>query len=55
MGYQLEWGLHTDADAGMEDRVGRRENAVYLLPGGLMSTEEMVGREDMASDITFEA
>jgi len=39
----------------MGDRVGRREDAVYLLPGGLMSTEEMVGGKDMASNITFEA
>jgi hypothetical protein len=39
----------------MGDRVGRRENVVYLLPGGLMSTEEMVEGKDMASNITLEA
>jgi len=55
VGYQLEWGQYTDADAGMGDRAGRRENVVYLLPGGLMSTEEMVEGKDMASNITLEA
>lgn len=53
VGYQLDWGQYTDANTETSERMGRRENIVYLLPGGLLSTEEMLEGRDMASHIEF--
>jgi len=53
VGYQLDWGQYADADTGTSERTGRRENVVYLLPGGLLSTEEMFEGRDMAPHIEF--
>ncbi|KAF2475790.1 uncharacterized protein BDR25DRAFT_322247 [Lindgomyces ingoldianus] len=36
VGYQLDWQQFAG------ERVGRREDVVFLLPGGLMTTREMV-------------
>ncbi|KAF2805420.1 uncharacterized protein BDZ99DRAFT_368853, partial [Mytilinidion resinicola] len=44
IGYQLDWGQY----GGKE---GRREDAVYLLPGGLVSTEDMARGKDMSGSI----
>ena len=53
VGYQLDWGQYADVDTGTGERTGRRENVVYLLPGGLLSTEEMFEGRDMAPHIEF--
>lgn len=37
VGYQLDW-----AQFGTEKKVGRREDVVFLLPGGFVTTREMV-------------
>jgi hypothetical protein len=37
VGYQLDW-----AQFGDEKKVGRREDVVFLLPGGFVTTREMV-------------
>jgi hypothetical protein len=47
VGYQLDWGQYGEKE-------GRREDAVYLLPGGLLSTEEMGSGTDMSASIRFE-
>jgi len=36
VGYQLDWQQFAS------DRAGRREDVVYLLPGGFMTTSEMI-------------
>jgi hypothetical protein len=41
IGYQLDWALFENSGEG-ENKAGRREDVVYLLPGGLLSTSEMV-------------
>ncbi|KAK8185600.1 hypothetical protein BC567DRAFT_139300, partial [Phyllosticta citribraziliensis] len=44
VGYWLDWSQFAGAPAeGNKARTGRRDNVVYLLPGGLLSTEEMAG------------
>ncbi len=53
VGYQLDWGQYADADTGTSERTGRREDVVYLLPGGLLSTEEMFEGRNMAPRIEF--
>ncbi|KAF2091991.1 hypothetical protein K490DRAFT_15051, partial [Saccharata proteae CBS 121410] len=43
VGYQLDWSQYADAKG--EDgtvRSGKREDVVYLLPGGLLDTDEMM-------------
>ncbi|OCK82041.1 hypothetical protein K432DRAFT_349754 [Lepidopterella palustris CBS 459.81] len=47
IGYQLDW-------AQFGEKEGRREDVVYLLPGGLLSTDEMVQGKDMTSHIALE-
>lgn len=37
VGYQLDWAQFVD-----EKKVGRREDVVFLLPGGFITTREMV-------------
>lgn len=37
VGYQLDWSQFQD-----EKKLGRREDVVFLLPGGFVTTREMV-------------
>ena len=39
VGYQLDWAQFGDENAG---KTGRREDVVFLMPGGLVTTREMV-------------
>ncbi|PVI04571.1 hypothetical protein DM02DRAFT_167683 [Periconia macrospinosa] len=39
VGYQLDWAQFTSST---DARTGRRDDVVYLLPGGFVSTSEMV-------------
>jgi hypothetical protein len=48
VGYQLDKLQYE----GEED--GRREDVLYLLPGGLLETEDMVAGKDMSGSIGFE-
>lgn len=48
VGYQLDWQQFGG------ERLGRREDVVYLLPGGFTTTDEMVEGKDMESQIGFE-
>lgn len=45
IGYRLDKSQFGDAEGGIQTGV------LYLLPGGLMSTEEMKGRKDMDGEI----
>lgn len=36
VGYQLDWAQYGG------DRTGRRDDVVYLIPGGFMTTSEMI-------------
>jgi hypothetical protein len=49
VGYMLDWGQFGDADGG--GKVGRREDVVYLLPGGMVTTEEMAEGKDMGAGL----
>jgi hypothetical protein len=49
VGYQLDMSQFEDVEG-----QGRREDVVYLLPGGLMTTEEMVAGKDMDSSLTID-
>ncbi|ORY11310.1 hypothetical protein BCR34DRAFT_444014, partial [Clohesyomyces aquaticus] len=47
VGYQLDWAQFPDqmgegTNAGMDVKLGRREDVVFLLPGALMTTRDMV-------------
>lgn len=42
IGYQLDWHLYGDTDADAVGRSGRRKDVVYLFPGGLLTSSEMV-------------
>ncbi len=68
VGYQLDWAQFpitsgTDKSGQREDenqqqqterREGRRADVVYVLPGGLMDTQEMCAGKDMSSEIGFQ-
>lgn len=47
VGYHLDKSQYEDAEK--ED--GRREDVVYLLPGGLMTTEEMRAGKNMEKEV----
>jgi len=46
IGYQLDWGQYGEKE-------GRKEDVVYLLPGGLVSTEDMARGKNMEDSIGF--
>ena len=48
VGYQLDWQQFGG------ERLGRREDVVYVLPGGFVTTEDMVAGKDVESQIGFE-
>jgi hypothetical protein len=48
VGYQLDKSQYE----GLEE-IGRREDVVYLLPGGILNTEDMVAGKDMTNGIAF--
>jgi hypothetical protein len=48
VGYQLDKSQYEGAE-----EVGRKDNVVYLLPGGLVETNEMVAGKDMTGGITL--
>ena len=50
VGYQLDKSQYDDYTV-----FGRREDVVYILPGAVMSTEEMSEGKEMASSIGFKA
>ncbi len=57
--YQLDWSQYKteliESAAGEESKSGRRENVVYILPGAVMTTEEMVkGKKLEQKDVGFE-
>lgn len=43
VGYQLDKSQY-----GEEKQLGRRDDVIYLLPGGLLTTEEMAAGKDMS-------
>ncbi|GME65978.1 uncharacterized protein LTHEOB_8869 [Neofusicoccum parvum] len=45
VGYQLDWAHFAEGEEGGEGRTGWRRDVVYLLPGALLSTEEMARGE----------
>lgn len=49
MGYQLDKSQFE----GVEEQ-GRREDVVYLLPGGLMTTKEMAAGKDMGPSLVID-
>lgn len=59
IGYQLDWAQYPSSPGGGADSnesaesydAGRREDVVFLLPGGIQSTEEMMDGKDMSKDI----
>ncbi|EON66084.1 hypothetical protein W97_05327 [Coniosporium apollinis CBS 100218] len=57
VGYQLDQAQFADAPVatvGMESGLGRREDVIYLLPGGLLSTEDMAaGKTTSGDDVGF--
>ncbi|KAF2180605.1 hypothetical protein K469DRAFT_591806, partial [Zopfia rhizophila CBS 207.26] len=50
VGYQLDWQQFA-GEAGR--REGRREDVVYLVPGGFMTTQDMVKGKNMEGEIRF--
>ncbi|KAF2433336.1 hypothetical protein EJ08DRAFT_583958 [Tothia fuscella] len=48
VGYQLDKSQYE----GVED-LGRKDDVIYLLPGGLLSTDDMVAGKDMSDSIAF--
>lgn len=48
VGYHLDWAQYPEGEG-----TGQREDVVYLLPGGLLSTEEMVEGKDMSRSIAL--
>jgi hypothetical protein len=49
MGYQLDKSQYPG-----EKEEGRKEDVVYILPGGLLTTEEMVSGKDMNAHVGFQ-
>lgn len=49
IGYLLDWGSFGEGGSGSAG--GRRGDVVFLLPGGLMGTEEMRAGRDMGKEI----
>ncbi|KAF2105794.1 hypothetical protein BDV96DRAFT_617637 [Lophiotrema nucula] len=47
VGYQLDWAQFAG------ERMGRKEDVVYLLPGGFLSTHEMVRGKSVDAGIGF--
>ncbi|KAF2733288.1 hypothetical protein EJ04DRAFT_513283 [Polyplosphaeria fusca] len=47
IGYQLDW------QQSASDRVGRKDDCVYLLPGGFMSTSDMIKGKSVDAGIGF--
>lgn len=47
VGYQLDLGQYEESKA----ELGRKEDVVYLLPGGLVVTEDMKNGKDMEKEI----
>ena len=41
VGYQLDW-QQFEGEATAENKTGKREDVVYLLPGGFVTTSEMI-------------
>lgn len=54
VGYQLDWAQYPEIE-GIAAATGLREDVVYLLPGGMLSTEEMVTGKDMSKSISLGA
>lgn len=48
VGYQLDKSQYDGSKS-----FGRRDDVVYILPGAVMSTEEMTQGKDMSSEIAF--
>lgn len=48
LAYSLDKSLYEDT----KSLTGAREDVVYLLPGGLLDTDDMVKAKDMESEIT---
>ena len=49
VGYQLDKSQFPG-----EKEDGRKEDVVYILPGGLMTTDEMASGKDMNAQIGFQ-
>jgi hypothetical protein len=49
VGYQLDKSQYLE-----EKDEGRKEDVVYILPGGLMTTEEMASGKDMNAHVGFQ-
>lgn len=50
----LQVGYHLDKSQFGEKDAGVRADVLYLLPGGLMSTEEMKAGKDMEKEAEFQ-
>jgi len=51
VGYQLDWSQYAETTRTEAGAGRRREDVVYLLPGGLMSTSEMEAGRDMSREV----
>ena len=51
VGYQLDGGQFEGADG--EGGKGRREDVVYLLPGGVMTTGEMMEGKELGKELVL--
>jgi hypothetical protein len=51
VGYQLDWAQF----GGPADRTGRRDDVVFLLPGGFITTSEMINYKKAAAAATASA
>lgn len=53
VGYHLDWSQWdgTGQNVDGEKKGGRRENVVYLLPGGFMGTEDMAKGKNMSKEV----
>lgn len=47
MGYHLDWA-HWEEQGGAAGRKGRREDLLYLLPGALLDTEQMMSGKKLS-------
>ena len=49
----LQIGYWLDRSQSEPEQLGRREDVIYMLPGGVMSTEDMVEKKDMEKEVAL--
>lgn len=56
VGYRLDWNQFAEGGAGGEEvgKRGRRDDVLYLLPGAVMTTEDMkAGKGVLEEEVEF--